>query len=39
MSEIESGGGEISSSSEVSETSVAETGGESSEATQEATNI
>ena len=47
MSEIEGGGGgsvesgggsgEVSSSSEVSETSVAETGGESSEATQEAT--
>ncbi len=47
MSEIEGGGGgsvesgggsgEVSSSSEVSETSAAETGGESSEATQEAT--
>ena len=38
-SSVESGGGsgEVSSSSEVSETSVAETGGESSEATQEAT--
>lgn len=33
---VESGGGEVSSCSEVSETSTAETGGESSEATQEA---